>query len=396
MNDVIWIVLCLALLGAVVVLGVRLRGASGASAGTPLSSEADEPDPRFLTSPDAGTVQILERMGEGVLLLDREMNPVFSNSVARAMLGFQRTTLPERLPSEEIVAAARKAATDRDHEDVLHLMFPRPIDLRVRATLLEEDMGVLVVLQDVTQEVLTQRVRREFVAHASHELKSPVAGLQTLAEAVQQAVEDDPVAVAHFSKRMAAEADRLGRLVTDLLDLSRLEDPVNIPREPADLSQVARHELTCLQDDARAKGVALDERIYEDIWVKGDAQQLGLLVRNLLENALRYTPSEGNVTLEVFRKDGEAYVRVNDDGIGIPREAHGRVFERFYRVDRARSRDMGGTGLGLAIVKHIAEMHGGNVSLSSDLGEGSIFTVRLPMMADDAEDERVESAGGQA
>lgn len=394
MNDVLWLALTAALVVAVVGLLLRMRRLQqqvrdDVDRVSPSSEQMEAPD-----APDDGTVQILERMGEGVLLLDGEMTPVFSNSVARAMLGFQKTTMPERLPSEEIVGVARRALEAQEFEEVLHLWFPRPIDLRVRATRLEEGGGVVVVLRDVTQELLTQRVRREFVAHASHELKSPVAGLQTLAEAIQQAVDDDPSMVAHFSKRMGHEADRLGRLVSDLLDLSRLEDPTNIPHEPADLSEVASHEVECVRGDAEAKGVALEEEITPGIRLKGDAHQLSLLVRNLLENAIRYTPVSGRVSLEVFRRDDDAFVRVSDDGIGIPREAHARVFERFYRVDRARSRDMGGTGLGLAIVKHVAELHGGSVSLSSNLGEGSVFTVRLPMEARHPAPASLESVAG--
>ncbi|MDQ4144651.1 MAG: ATP-binding protein [Actinomycetota bacterium] len=391
MSDLFWSALCLALLGVIVILVLRLRGASRTRGDqSPARTEAHGP----LPGPGPGTAHILERMGEGVLLLDRAMSPVFTNSVARAMLGFQRLGATQRLPNEEIVEVARKATVDQEVEDVLHLWFPRPIDLRVRATMLEDGAGVLIVLQDVTQEVMTQRVRREFVSHASHELKSPVAGLQTLAEAIQQAVEDDPSMVAHFSKRMAQEADRLGRLVSDLLDLSRLEDPTVIQREPADLSEVASSEVESVRDDAGSKGVTLEEKIAPGIWLKGDSHQLSLLVRNLLENAIRYTPRAGTVSLEVFRKDNDAYIRVSDDGIGIPREAHARVFERFYRVDRARSRDMGGTGLGLAIVKHVAEMHGGSVTLSSDLGEGSIFTVRLPTAAGDPAEASVRSLAG--
>ena len=395
MNDVIWFALCLILLAGGILVTARLKAARKDPDTPPVSHPSVEHDSGSIDgAPVGGTVEILERMGEGVVLLDADMRPVFSNSVARGMLGFQRASLPTTLPSEEIVETARRARTHDEIEEVLHLWFPRPIDLRVRATLLDEGNGVLVVLQDVTQEVLTQRIRREFVAHASHELKSPVASLQTLAEAVQQAVDDDPEAVAHFSRRMATEADRLGRLVADLLDLSRLEDPIDIPKEPADLSDIASREVAEVRATAEARDVLLDERIERGIWLKGDDHLLGLLVKNLLENAIRYTPSGGRVSLEVFRKEHEAFVRVTDDGIGIPREAHGRVFERFYRVDRARSRDQGGTGLGLAIVKHVAEMHGGTVGLSSDLGEGSIFTVRLPAKGTDTSDIRVESLAG--
>lgn len=392
MSDFAWFALCLGLVGALVAMAVELRRRPAPKAQGEPSRPVVAAEPA-LVAPNQGTVEILERMGEGVLLLDREMRPLFANSVARDMLGFQRA-LPERLPSEEVLAAARRALVDEEIEEILQIWFPLPMNLRVRATLLAEASGVIVVLQDVTQEVLAQRIRREFVAHASHELKSPVASLQTLAEAVQNAVGDDPDTVLMFSQRMVVEADRLGRLVRDLLDLSRLEDPTNIPQEPADLSSVAHRELDSVRESVEAKDITLAERIDADIWLKGDNQQLGLLIKNLLENAIRYTSAGGNISLEVFREGTNAYVVVRDDGIGIPLEAHSRVFERFYRVDRARARDKGGTGLGLAIVKHVAEMHGGKVTVRSDLGEGSIFTAQLPAIQTDKQNAPVESLAG--
>lgn len=317
-------------------------------------------------------------MGEGVLVLDGSLRPIFANSAARDMLGFQTSRLPRRLPSEDVLSAARRALADVDVEEVLNVRFPLPMNLRVRATLLEEQGEVLVVLRDVTQEVLAQRIRREFVAHASHELKSPVAGLQALAEAIVQAVEDDPDAAARFAGRLVAESDRLGRLVDDLLDLSRLEDPATIPNEPANLSVVAEQEIVAATPAADEKGITLAHDVQPDVWVLGDERQLGVMIHNLVENAIRYTPAGGNVELKVSREGDNAYLTVSDDGIGIPLEAHGRVFERFYRVDRARSRDKGGTGLGLAIVKHVAELHRGSVTLRSDLGAGSTFKVCIP------------------
>jgi signal transduction histidine kinase len=164
------------------------------------------------------------------------------------------------------------------------------------------------------------------------------------------------------------------------LDLSRLEDPAGVPEEPTDLAQIAHHEFEELNSAAAAKNMELIERIAPEVWVRGDDEQIALMVRNLLENAVRYTSDGGNVTLGVTDRDGWAIVTVTDTGIGIPREAQGRVFERFYRVDRARSRDRGGTGLGLAIVKHVAELHGGHVAVESVVGEGSTFTVSLPLL----------------
>jgi two-component system, OmpR family, sensor histidine kinase SenX3 len=219
------------------------------------------------------------------------------------------------------------------------------------------------------------------VANASHELKSPVASLQALADAIRDAVRDDPETARRFADRLIIESDRLGRLIADLLDLSRLEDPVSVSSHPMELSSVARAQAAALRPEASAKDLGLVERIDSGVWVKGDEQQLGLMIRNLLDNALRYTPGGGTIEIEVAREGGDAIVRVRDSGIGIPLNAQSRVFERFYRVDKDRSRDRGGTGLGLSIVRHVAELHAGHVAVESELGRGSTFTVRLPAAA---------------
>jgi two-component system, OmpR family, phosphate regulon sensor histidine kinase PhoR len=323
--------------------------------------------------------EILERMGEGVLLLDAELAPILANASARNMLGLGNETFTLRLTSEEVNSVARLAMeSSEETEDIVSLWYPRRGQLRVRATPLTDHGGVVVVIRDITEELRTQRIRREFVAHASHELKSPVAGLQTLAEAVREAVVDDPATAQRFSEKLVAEADRLGRLIGDLLDLSRLEEPTEVSKEKVDISFLVRAEIETVRKEAESKGIELGQNVDRDIWVEGDEQQLSLMLRNLLDNALRYTPSLGHVAIDVRREGDEAVVRVIDTGIGIPREAQARVFERFYRVDRARSRDRGGTGLGLAIVKHAVELHGGRIGLESELERGSTFIVRLP------------------
>lgn len=329
--------------------------------------------------------EILERISEGLLLLDEGLKPTLANSSATSMLGLSAGTLPPRLASPELLATARTAlASGRPSEVVIKLWFPAGRTLKASAMPLSEGGGVLITLRDITEEVLAQQIRREFVAHASHELKSPVAGLQALAAAISQASQDDPEAAARFSAQLIREADRLGRLINDLLDLSRLEEPARIPDEIVALSEVARAEIERVATEAQAKGTQLSAVVASDVWVTGDAQQLGVLIRNLLENAIRYTPEGGSVTIEVRLEDFDALVSVADNGIGIPLESQGRVFERFYRVDRARSRDRGGTGLGLAIVKHVAELHGGSVEVESELGRGSVFTARLPAASADS------------
>nr|MBA3290282.1 hypothetical protein [Actinomycetota bacterium] len=187
------------------------------------------------------------------------------------------------------------------------------------------------------------------------------------------------------------EAARLGRLIGDLLDLSRLEEPQAVPEELVDLSASARRVIEDARVDGRVKSIELNVEISGGVFVKGDESQMTVLIRNLVENGIRYTLEGGRVSVDVYQDGGNAIVRVSDSGIGIPLEAQARVFERFYRVDRARSRDRGGTGLGLAIVKHVAELHGGEVRLESELGRGSIFTARIPAVP--PPQQRILSAG---
>jgi signal transduction histidine kinase len=324
--------------------------------------------------------EILERMSEGVVLLDKDLSPLLANAAARALLGAGNGSLELQIASTEVLSIARRAVDDDSEiSDTIGVWYPRRGHLRVRATPLSDHGGVVVLMKDITEELRTQRIRREFVAHASHELKSPVASLQTLAEAVRQAVHDDPEMAARFSERMVHEAERLGRLITDLLDLSRLEDPVDVSEEIVDLSAISVHELDAVRGDAEHKAIELISGVAPDVWIKGDEQQLSLMLRNLLDNAIRYTPAGGTVRLDIERADHQVIMSITDTGIGIPLEAQERIFERFYRVDKARSRHKGGTGLGLAIVKHAVELNGGVIELESELERGSTFRVKFPI-----------------
>jgi signal transduction histidine kinase len=373
MNDLTWILISLVFAAGCAALGVALGRRRGPPPET--HSRAD-------TVSDVGTNEgwsIVERMTEGLVVLNPRLQPVAANLAARRLLGLPGDGLPPRLPSDEIRSVARRCVAEATvEEDIVSIWFPARRNLGVRAETLPDGAGVVVVLKDVTEELRAQRIRREFVAHASHELKSPVASMQTLAEALSQAVNDDPHAAVRFADRLVFEAGRLGRLISDLLDLSRLEDPDAVPDEIVDLGGAAERVVENAGNEIQAKHLTVKTNVGLDVLVRGDGAQLGVLVRNLVENAIRYTQDGGLVRVYVRREGDQAVVQVRDNGLGIPLEAQGRVFERFYRVDRARSRDKGGTGLGLAIVKHVAELHGGTVELESELGRGSTFTARLP------------------
>lgn len=374
MNDVAAFLLG-ALASAAAAYGA-LRHTRSRAGGEPGAEDGAPPE---LAKERRRSEAILERMNEGVVVLDERLRPVFSNASARALLGFPEVSLPPRLPAEDLAMLAwRSLREGRAMEQVVELWFPARTSLRAHVAPLEDESGVVLVVQDVTQELRTQRMRREFVAHASHELKSPVAGLQVLAEAVREAVKDDPAAVDGFAARIVDETDRLARLIADLLDLSRLEEAEAAPETPVDLSHVVEAEVQSASYAAERSATTITGDVQPGVWVKGEGSQLGNLVRNLLENAVRYTPGGGKIDVALRQEDGEAVLTVADDGIGIPLEAQSRVFERFYRVDRARTRNTGGTGLGLSIVKHITELHGGTVAVESELGQGSTFTVRLP------------------
>ena len=323
----------------------------------------------------------LERMELGVVVLNTSLAPVAANAAARKMLRLAETGLPVRLGSDELLSTARRALnTSAPAETELNLW---PERRRIRARAVEDGDEITVFLNDITEEVQAHQVRRQFVLNASHELKTPVAGIQALAETVEQALVDDPEAAKRFARKLVVESERLSRLIADLLDLSRLEDPAHYSNASVDLGAITEYAVQDLRRLAEDRGVGLGTEVASEVVVRGDEQQIGLLVRNLVDNAIRYTPAEGSVTVRVFPHDREAVLEVEDTGAGIPLNAQSRVFERFFRVDEDRARGSGGTGLGLSIVKHVAEMHGGHVSLQSELGEGSTFRVRLP--ADDGQ-----------
>jgi two-component system, OmpR family, phosphate regulon sensor histidine kinase PhoR len=236
---------------------------------------------------------------------------------------------------------------------------------------------IVVTLTDITQRRRLEVLRRDFVANASHELKTPVAAVRALAETLLTALPDDPEAGRQFAERIAREAERLDVLARDLLDLSRVERGT-LDVEPVDLVGLVKEVLGGYEDLATERRVRLRSELQQ-VSMRGDRAQLGLLLSNLLDNALRHTPAKGTVCVRLDAAESRALLQVADTGEGIPARELPRVFERFYRVDKARARQTGGTGLGLAIVRHVAEAHGGTVRVDSELGRGSTFTVALPV-----------------
>lgn len=239
---------------------------------------------------------------------------------------------------------------------------------------------VLLLAEDQTERRRVEEVRRDFVANTSHELKTPVGALALLAETVEDAA-DDPEAVRRFAGRMRQEAARLTNLVQDLITLSRIQAAEPIPDPvPADLDAVVAEALDRCRMKATARGIELAATGTRGLTVLGDEDLLVTALRNLLDNAVAYSPEKTRVVVSTMTDGNDAIeLSVSDQGIGIPEGDLERIFERFYRVDPARSRVTGGTGLGLAIVKHVTAAHGGTVNVTSKEGAGSTFTLRLPV-----------------
>jgi two-component system sensor histidine kinase SenX3 len=371
----------IAALGAGVALGRRSHAADVRHAEEESRSTQDALDRREHAAVGDRRVQdlILGTMQEGVLLLDAGWRTAFANAALERHLGSRPAALTQILPTtaRETVRIAAERQEPRSTE--VEVGTPTRW-LRVVAAPAGDDGSVLVVVTDVTESRRIDAVRRDFVANASHELKTPAASIQAAAETLRDAAADDPEAVARFAAQLERDALRLSRIVMDLLDLSRLETEGD-GHGRVRLDSLVHEEAERAAGMADEAGVALEIGADVAAPVTGSARDLGLLLRNLIDNAIRYTPGGGAVRVAVATVDGDAVLTVRDTGVGIPTKDLPRIFERFYRVDRARSRETGGTGLGLAIVKHVAENLGARVEVESELGVGTTFTVRVPLAA---------------
>jgi signal transduction histidine kinase len=320
---------------------------------------------------------ILSSMREGVLLVDRDGRCVFANDALVRHLGGSPASLDELFPTEIRRAARRAGYTGAANAVEVETGVPSRW-LRASSQPIDDGGSVLVVVRDVTEARRLDAVRRDFVANASHELKTPAASIRAAAETLLNGALQDPPAAHRFAEQLQRDAMRLSRIVSDLLDLSRLEGGSDLA-ERVRLDVIAGDEVERLGDRAKEAGVVIELHTDGVPSVPGSGRDLALLVRNLIDNAVRYTPSGGRVDVSVSAEDARVVLQVADTGMGIPQRDLSRVFERFYRVDRARSRETGGTGLGLAIVRHVAENHGGEVTVRSELSAGSTFVVRLPV-----------------
>ena len=297
-------------------------------------------------------------------------------------------------------AIAAQAVTDVLAEGWTNGVADRTIDiygpprrtLTIRASVIDDGrrpLGVIAIIEDISERRRLEDIRRDFIANVSHELKTPMGALGLLAETLQ--FEHDPSVANRLAARINSEAFRVNRIIEDLLDLSRIEGEGSPSREPLPVSLVVADAIERIRTSAEQHAVTLSFIEPESNFVVvGDRRQLVSAVHALLENAVVYSPVGGDVTIAITRsdartnEDGEPvgpliHINIKDEGVGIPTKDLERIFERFYRVDPGRARETGGTGLGLSIVRHVAQNHGGTVLVESREGEGSTFTLELPM-----------------
>jgi signal transduction histidine kinase len=318
---------------------------------------------------------ILASMEEGVLLFGPDGHTRLANQAAELHLGGRPSSIDALLPLG-LQRIVRRAAEDRA-TIVTEAETGAPSRVLRGFAAPTEEGSVVLVIRDITETRRLDQVRRDFVANASHELKTPAASIQAAAETILTAAGENPSVIPRFAAQLEREAARLSRIVSDLLDLSRLESGSALDESVA-LDAIVRDEGERFEEPAAEAGVGLSVRAGGIPRVRGSSRDLALLVRNLVDNAIRYTRPGGQVEVDLTADDGEVVLAIVDTGFGIPSRDLPRIFERFYRVDRARSRETGGTGLGLSIVKHVAENHGGRVVVTSELGQGTRFEVRLP------------------
>ena len=326
-------------------------------------------------------MEVVRRSSTGYLVLDAAGRPLLSNERATE-LGVLRGGMVDR----RIAAAAGRAAVSGEPVDVeirpvpvAASLLPAPPPSAVLAVVTAMDHGrVLVAAADESAAQRVEDVRRDFFANVSHELKTPVSSMGLLAEATVGAA-DEPEAVRRFAGKLQAEAVRLGALVNELIALSRLQgaEPL-LDTAVVELDAVIDETIARVVTAAENNGITITSDNPSGLLVRGDRSLLITALTNLVDNAINYSPSGTVVSISRALRDEQVQVAVTDRGIGIAAEHQERVFERFFRVDPARSRATGGTGLGLAIVKHVAANHGGSAGVWSHPGTGSTFTLRLP------------------
>jgi two-component system, OmpR family, sensor histidine kinase SenX3 len=322
-------------------------------------------------------VEALRSLADAMIIVDVNAAVVFRNTAAER---FRDARHGDALAEEAIARLLAGALDGHGAEHELELYGPPPETLLVRALPLRRSstiIGAVALISDTSEVHRIERVRRDFVANVSHELKTPIGALSLLAETLAES--DDPTMMHQLAEGVLGEAERLGRIVDDLLDLSLIESEEPIEHRSVSVGQVVVEAVERVRPRAHSRGIPVHiANIPDEVTAVCDPQQVVSALTNLLDNAVKYSDAPQRVEIGAERERDRVVITVADHGIGIPTRDLERIFERFYRVDRARSRATGGTGLGLSIVRHVARAHGGDVTAESREGEGSTFRFVIP------------------
>ncbi|MGI5884073.1 MAG: two-component system histidine kinase PnpS [Candidatus Spyradocola sp.] len=337
---------------------------------------------------------IIDHMLNGLIAVDGQLHVVQMNNAAKHMLGVTGSVegkhVLEATGNSRLETILQEAM---EHEELITLELPvraapRHRLIRLYISPLEhenESIGAVALLEDITEIRNLEQIRTDFAANVTHELKTPLTSIKGFVETLQAGAIENPEMAKRFLDIIAMETDRLSRLINDVLSLSSMESGrVRVPTERLSLGKRAEEVCLMLENSARQKSISLHVDADEEAYIQANDDHVKQLLINLIDNAIKYTLDGGKVNVRVERRGDKVYLHVKDTGIGIAQEHIPRLFERFYRVDKGRSRNMGGTGLGLAIVKHIVMDMNGQIDVQSELNVGTEFTVTLPYAKENA------------
>lgn len=336
---------------------------------------------------------ILKSISNGILAIDIEGNILLINDEAKKMINCPKEVMVE---GRNISFAIRNdlilkqimmfMGSKVNEKTIINMEDGRFLRIKLDPVYLQNNksivIGSIVNIEDISERVRAENMRKDFVANVSHELKTPLTSISGFAETLKLNENIDKETRNRFLTIIDGEANRLRRLIEDILTLSFIENDKKEEKEAINLYSVYRRVEDMLMISAKTKNIALACEADESISLQANADYVKQIILNLVDNAIKYTPENGAVNVKIFTEKENAVIKVSDTGMGIPKEDQSRIFERFYRVDKARSREIGGTGLGLAITKHIVMNLGGTISVESELEKGSTFTVKIPIKRD--------------
>lgn len=332
---------------------------------------------------------ILKSISNGILAIDIEGNILLINDEAKKMINCPKEVMVEgrnisfAIRNDLILKQIMMFMGSKENEKtIINMEDGRFLRIKLDPVYLQNNksivIGSIVNIEDISERVRAENMRKDFVANVSHELKTPLTSISGFAETLKLNENIDKETRNRFLTIIDGEANRLRRLIEDILTLSFIENDKKEEKEAINLYSVYRRVEDMLMISARTKNISLNCDADETIKIAANADYVKQIILNLVDNAIKYTPENGDVNVKIFADKDDAVIKVSDTGMGIPKEDQARIFERFYRVDKARSREVGGTGLGLAITKHIVKNLDGTINVKSELGQGSEFIITIP------------------